>query len=319
MHAKSDRLWAVVLAGGEGSRMASLTRLLYGRDRPKQFAALYDDRTFLQCTMDRIAPLVPPDRTVVVVGDAHESLARQQLDGYEGVQIVLQPGNLGTGPGLLLPLAHVRAQEARARVVVFPADHHVRRPEPFLEAAGHAVTAADKAPSGLALIGATAAGPATDMGWILPGKRTASNPGGALAVERFVEKPGGAEAWALLEEGGLWNTMVVAGRVAALWCLLRRCLPEQTREIERYALRIGHPDARATLEDVYRSMPPADLSRAMLQRIRGLLVVPMADAAWSDCGTPARLLECLQGTAALAKFVARLRRGPHAGASASGG
>jgi len=296
MYDTSERLWAVVLAAGDGSRMAPLTRRLYGWDVPKQFAPLLGERTLLQLTMERIGPLVPPHRTVVVVADAHEPLARPQLRGYEGVQIVLQPHNRGTGPGVLLPLAHVRASDPDARVVIFPSDHHVRRPEIFRDAIIRAVALADEAPSGLALVGATAGGPATDLGWIVPRGRARVTPTGGLTVERFVEKPSEAVARALMAKGGLWNTMVAAARGKALWRLLRSCLPEQTGAIERYGLRIGQPDARAVLADAYRLMPAADLSRAVLQSAPGLAVVPMADAGWSDCGTPERLFECLQGT-----------------------
>jgi mannose-1-phosphate guanylyltransferase len=98
-----DRLWAVVLAAGEGTRLAALTRTLYGTAVPKQFAPLLGERTMLQLTIDRIAPLVPAERTVVVVDQTQESLARAQLEDYPGVLIVLQPGNRGTGPGVLLP------------------------------------------------------------------------------------------------------------------------------------------------------------------------------------------------------------------------
>jgi mannose-1-phosphate guanylyltransferase len=292
----SDRLWAVVLAAGEGTRMASVTRRLYGWDLPKQFATLVGDRTLLQLTMERISPLVLPARTVVVVDDAHEALARDQLGDYPDVQIVLQPSNRGTGPGVLLPLAHVRASDPDAPVVIFPADHHVRRPEVFLDGVLRAVAAAGEAPTGLALVGAKATGPATDLGWIVARRQAWATPTAGLAVERFVEKPPEDQAKALLEEGGLWNTMVIAAaRVKALWRLLCLWLPEQAQAIERYGRRIGHPDARAVLADVYRQMPAADLSKSVLQNASGLAAVPMVDAGWTDCGTPKRLLECLEG------------------------
>lgn len=310
MYQTSDRLWAVVLAAGEGSRLATLTRLLYGRDVPKQFAALLGDRTMLQLTIERIAPLVPHARTVVVVDDTQEALAREQLEAYPGVLVVLQPGNRGTGPGVLLPLAHVRTIDPDARVVILPADHHVQWPAVFLDAVGRAVAVAGQSPDQVVLVGATADDPATDLGWIVPRKATGAAAAAGLPVERFVEKPAAAEARALMEDGGLWNTMVVAAHVDALWRLLRACLPEQTRAIERYAQRIDQPDARTTLTDAYRLMPPADLSRSVLQNALGLSLVPMVDAGWSDCGTPRRLLECLRGTPAYTTLEARLRKAP---------
>ena len=46
--APREHLWAVVLAGGRGRRLASLTRELYGEERPKQFAALIGKQSLLQ-------------------------------------------------------------------------------------------------------------------------------------------------------------------------------------------------------------------------------------------------------------------------------
>ena len=306
-----DRLWALVLAAGHGTRLAALTRRLYGRAVPKQFAPLLGERTMLQLTIERIAPLVPPERIVVVVDQTQESLAREQLQGYPGVLIVLQPGNRGTGPGVLLPLAHVRAIDPDARVVILPADHHVEWPAAFLDAVRRAV-AVTEGPGKIVLVGATASEPASDLGWIVPGKVDGATAVAALPVERFVEKPPVAEARALMADGGLWNTMVVAAHVEALWTLLEACLPEQTRAIERYALRTDQADARKALADAYRLMPPADLSKAVLQKADGLSMVPMVDAGWSDCGTPGRLLDCLRGTPSYTALEARLRKAPAA-------
>src|SRR5438876_8830272 len=83
---KPAKLWAVVLAAGEGSRMAPLTRAIYGHELPKQFAALDGDQSLLQRTMERIRPVTPPERTVVVVSAAHAELAREQLAAYPGVE-----------------------------------------------------------------------------------------------------------------------------------------------------------------------------------------------------------------------------------------
>jgi hypothetical protein len=71
--------WAVVLAAGDGRRLRPVTRMLYGTDLPKQFAALNSDRTLLQQTMDRLRPLVRPEHTMVVVADDRDALAKAQL------------------------------------------------------------------------------------------------------------------------------------------------------------------------------------------------------------------------------------------------
>ena len=146
-------LWAIVLAGGEGTRLSEVTRALEGRCIPKQFASYGTDRTFLQRTMDRVGALAPSGRTVVVVSDRHRELARRQLEQFACVEIVGQPANRGTAPGVLLPLAHVLARDPGARVAIFPSDHDVRQVAPFRDAVMRAVAAAAHTPSGAALGG----------------------------------------------------------------------------------------------------------------------------------------------------------------------
>jgi mannose-1-phosphate guanylyltransferase len=301
----AENLWAIVLAAGRGTRLATVTRALCGRELPKQFVALTSTRTLLQETMDRIAPLVPPSRTVVVSSDTHHDLAVAQLRGYPGVEIVRQPDDRGTGPGVMLPLAHVLARDPRARVAVLPSDHHVQRAGAWLSAIRRSLHAAARTPAGVALLGVPAERPATDLGWILPGDRIDD---GASRILRFVEKPALDSALTLLQAGGLWNTMVVAGSAAALWHLGRRHMPQQTRRLERYLGCLGHPAAAQALAGLYGDMPTADFSRNVLQVSAGLAVVPVVDSGWFDCGTPERLLEWLSATADPPGILARLRR-----------
>jgi hypothetical protein len=58
--------WAIVLAGGEGQRLRSLTRHVCGDDRPKQFVPLLGPRSLLRRTLDRIGLGIPLTRTVLV-------------------------------------------------------------------------------------------------------------------------------------------------------------------------------------------------------------------------------------------------------------
>jgi mannose-1-phosphate guanylyltransferase len=301
-----ENLWAVVLAAGEGSRMATLTRALYGREVPKQFAALDGDRTLLQRTMDRIAPLTPPERTVVVVSDAYEDLARTQLADYPGVEIVTQPLNLGTAVGILLPLAHVLARDPHANVAIYPSDHHIRRAEPFCEAVQRSIRVATLSESGVSLLGAAAERPAVDLGWIVRGNRLGTQTDRAWQVNRFVEKPPEPLAMLLLGTGGLWNTMVVAGQGRALWELARRHLPDQTEAFDAYLREVGGAAVRQARERLYQSLLPADFSREILQVARGLAVVPLIDSGWFDCGTPERLFEWLRATPEMHGLLQRL-------------
>ncbi|HVU50323.1 MAG TPA: sugar phosphate nucleotidyltransferase [Polyangia bacterium] len=301
--------WAIVLAAGEGQRLAGVTRALYGHDVPKQFAALDGDRTMLQQTMARAARVTSPERTVVVVAaGAQADLARAQLAESPRARLVEQPRNVGTLAGLLLPLAHVLHAAPRAPVVVYPADHHVRRLPPFIDAVRDALAAIERAPARAVLVGASADRPATDLGWILRGQALDADER-ARAVECFVEKPAPSSAAQLLACGALWNTLVIAMDGAAFWDAALSAHPALARPFERYRASVGTAREAEVRREVYAELPTLDLSRDFLAKRGGLAVVELADAGWSDCGTPERLFETLAHVGNLERLLGRLGAG----------
>lgn len=299
--------WAVILAGGEGTRLAGLTHALYGYAIPKQYAVLFGEKSLLQVTLDRVATLVPPRRTIVVATRGQELLARDQLVSHPGVELLVQPRGLDTAAGILLPVSRILTRGEHARVIVFPADHYVRDGRPFR----HAVRAAESAwlidPSRLALVGAVPETAETEYGWIVPGRCLSPDESPARTVERFIEKPQMDVAAQLLESGALWNTFISAGPVRTFWELAERHLPEHAHRMRRYMDSIGSPYEDAELDRLYRCLTPAGFSRAVLEPASARLsVVPMAGSGWCDWGSPARVFESLRGSSELEDLVARV-------------
>jgi mannose-1-phosphate guanylyltransferase len=294
--------YVVVLAGGEGQRLAPLTRALYGTDLPKQFAVLAGERSLLQTTLDRASTLTTPARTLVIVTAHHEPIARAQLASYPGVELVVQPRNLDTGPGLLLPLVRILARTRSARVVFLPSDHHVSNPAPIAEALSCA--GQEGFDDRIALLGVTPTGPEVEYGWIVRGARIAETHG--FAVQRFHEKPTHAVAQELWCSGGLWNTFISTGPAHRFWALARRHLPLHTQWLERYAAAIDSLDESAALHAAYQGMSPANFSREVLAHAESLAVVPVTGSGWCDWGSPQRVLASLAGTDSHARLVARI-------------
>jgi mannose-1-phosphate guanylyltransferase len=179
-------------------------------------------------------------------------------------------------------------------VVIFPSDHHIRCEAPFVAAVHRALRAALEAPGRTALVGAAAESAATDLGWIVPDRNVGRKDARAARVVRFVEKPPEAAARCLLAAGALWNTLVIAAEGRGLWELVSRQVPQVAEGFDRYRHAVRGPRAPMVVRKLYRSLPSADISRDVLQRSpHELAVVSLVDAGWSDLGTPARLLRCL--------------------------
>ena len=294
-------LWAVVLAGGAGRRLARLTGGI-----PKQDRAFRDGPTLVEDTARRIAPLSPSDHRVTVVDASHEgyveSLRYRRALGH----VVLQPADRGTLPGVLLGLTPVLASDPDAIVLITPADHGVTHLGPFEQGILSAASFVQSGVRDIVLFGIEPATPAPDYGWITPKTNGACPVGHFARVDRFTEKPEPAEADCLFKSGSVWNTMVLVGRASAVFAECQRQLPD-IAAVFLAARREPEPRRTAFLAGAYRSLPAADFSRDVVAHARGLALFTWPGGmGWSDLGTPERLRAWRAGP--VSQFVRTSRR-----------
>src|SRR5680860_644120 len=185
-----NKLWSIVLAGGEGERVRPLVQRWLGHHRPKQYCTFVGTRSMFQHTLHRAAKLTTPDRMVTVVAHGHGNEPWAQLDGIPGIQVLRQPLNRDTAAGIFLPLAYIRARDPAATVVIYPSDHFVYPEDRFLEVVQFAVQIAERPPWRLVLLGVQPDRLELEYGWIQPGptfdQATSCR---VWAVQAFLEKP----------------------------------------------------------------------------------------------------------------------------------
>lgn len=297
-------VWSVVLAAGEGSRLRELTRGEYGTDRPKQYCALVGERTLLRSTLDRMERVVPRQRIVVVVAEAHRPFWESELADWPADNVVVQPENRGTAAGLLLPLLRIAGRDAEARVIVTPSDHYVASERVLLDSIGEALSALERPLDRIVLLGVEPdAGESPDApsgyGWIVP-RRDAI--GSVRPVERFVEKPGAQEAARLALAGAVWNSFVLAARLESFLALYVRRAPELLTEMVDVVLsRRGLADRAGALRALYARLPSLDFSAGLAAGAEdALATLRVAPCGWTDLGTPERLAACRAARRSLA-------------------
>ena len=277
---RRERLWALVLAGGEGRRLQSLTRKIAGAPIPKQYCRIMGDRSLLEATLARIAPLVPGERTLVLVNRSHLELALPQLLDIPPDNVIVQPGNRDTGPGIVFGLLDLTARRPRAPVVVFPSDHYVGDGSAFREHVERATVLVDRFPTKIALLGIRPTRPEPAFGYIEPGpplvaRGLESHP--AYHVAAFHEKPSIELAKHLQRRGALWNSFVMVFHPSRLLALVRQRRSADVEQL-RGVIRSGAG---------YEGVPSWNFSADFLTQIsRHLVVVPVDGVSWSDWGTP---------------------------------
>src|SRR5580692_7856690 len=165
----NHQVWAVVLAGGDGTRLQSLTRLIAGEDRPKQFCRLHGGRTLLAQTRSRLAPAISPERTLFTVVKAHERFYTDELADVKPSRVVVQPSNVGTTAAIINSLLRITSLAGTPIVGFFPTDHHYSKEMRFVASLRLALKVATDRPDTVILLGASAEHPEVEYGWIEPG------------------------------------------------------------------------------------------------------------------------------------------------------
>ena len=281
----TGNLWSVVLAAGAGRRLSGITGGV-----PKQFWGPDDGPSLLECTLDRLAPICPPERTVIVVGDEHHDHVRRSPKYRSRGRILFQPDNRGTAAGLLFGLVPVIAADPDAVVVVTPSDHGVMDQHIFRRGIIEAIPHAQHS-HGVVLFGVEPSAARDDYGWIT----VAPEDDGIRSVSSFVEKPDFESASQLFASGAVWNTMVLVARAQALIDLCRSQRPRLTAVFEQ-ALTLPRVTRHTFLLETYPAIETVDLSRDVLTNARGLWAYCWPSSmGWSDLGTPERLCRWVNG------------------------
>ena len=162
--------WAVVLAGGDGTRLQSLTLKISGDLRPKQFCRIFGGKTLLTQTWQRLRPLFRGDHTMSVLTRAHERFYREEPPPAENSHILVQPENRGTGVAIAAAILRILRSDIDAKVTFFPCDHYYADDDAFALTIRSAMGFADEHPTSLILLGAQADYPEVEYGWIEPGQ-----------------------------------------------------------------------------------------------------------------------------------------------------
>lgn len=284
--------WAVILAGGDGVRLRALTRDIAGDDRPKQFCPLVGEDTLLTQTRRRAALVVPAHRTLVVVNRAHERFYTPLLADLRTPALVAQPENRGTAPAILYALLVLAGRQAGADTVgFFPSDHYLSDDVAFMRQVEHAFDGCARRPDLVTLLGIAPDRAEPSYGWIEPGEPVVGAGSGLLEVRRFWEKPAAAEAECFREQGWLWNSFVMVGRVSTMLALLRLAVPDLYRSFAEITPALDMVGELPVLERLYCGLPSVDFSRQVLTvRPDRLAVLPVGGVHWNDLGDPERVL-----------------------------
>ena len=288
-----DREWAVILAGGDGTRLKSLTRHIAGDERPKQFCSVLGQRTLLQETQLRSGLELARERTLYVVNRAHENYYAPILGDEAADNLVVQPGNRGTAPAILYSLLRIAARDPKALVALFPSDHYISDNQKFMAHVRAALDSARQRRDLVVLLGLEPESPEVEYGWIEPAQPIGGQ-GKLLGVRRFWEKPHKMLAQVLQLRGCLWNSFVMVASVQALLEIIESAVPKLYRSFAGLIPRLGTAAEVKAIDQLYARLQEVNFSHQVLAvKSERLAVLKVTGVRWNDLGEPKRVMASL--------------------------
>jgi mannose-1-phosphate guanylyltransferase len=271
--------YGLILAGGRGTRFWPRSR----KRSAKQVLNVVGDRSLIQATVDRLSPVIPPERLWVLTNDHLRDIIIEQLPDVPPEQILAEPAQRNTAPAIGLAAHILHSLDPDAVMGVFPADHVVGKAGAFRAV----VKSAFKGAAGgrLMVVGIQPRWPETGYGYVEFPKGTAAGARTPVSVRRFHEKPELPKAKRYVAAGHYyWNSGMFFWRAGVLLDELRRHLPRTATVL---AALPGFADSQfgARMKKAFPLCDNISIDYAVLEKADKVAGIPAGDFGWNDVGS----------------------------------
>jgi len=271
--------YGLILAGGRGTRFWPRSR----KRSAKQVLNVVGDRSLIQATVDRLAPVIAPERLWVLTNEYLRDIIIKQLPEIPRRQVLAEPMQRNTAPAIGLAAHILHSLDPEAIMGVFPSDHVVSKPAVYRSVLKAALKGA--AAGKLMVVGIQPRWPETGYGYIEFPYGTQAGGGEPAPVSRFHEKPALEKAQQYVAAGNFfWNSGMFFWHTGVLLEELRRHLPK-TATLLASLPRFGGRAFAAKLQEVFPLCDNISIDFAVMEKADNVSGIPAGDFGWNDVGS----------------------------------
>jgi len=273
--------WAVIMAGGAGTRFWPASRL----ERPKQLLSFGGSESLLEATVSRIAKAIPHQRIIILTQEKQVKAIKKILPKIPQKNYVIEPVGRNTAPAIGLAAHIINKRDPKAVMACFPSDHIINKPAQFVKALKVAFAEARKGEKHLTF-GIVAKSPETGFGYIERAKLDKKTKGFSVyKVKRFTEKPSLARAKQFVKtKKYYWNSGMFVWKADWLIDSFATLQPKMNNQLKKITEHYGKAAWKKTLSNSYPKINSISIDYAIMERAKNVCVIPI-DCGWSDLGS----------------------------------
>jgi mannose-1-phosphate guanylyltransferase len=271
--------YGLILAGGRGTRFWPRSR----RRHAKQVLSIVGERSLIQSTVDRLAPLIPAERLWVLTNEHLREEIVRQLPAIPRRQILAEPAQRNTAPAIGLAARILHSMDRNAVMGVFPSDHVIAKPRRYLQIARAAFQTAGKGK--MVVLGIAPRWAETGYGYIEFPRGMRSGSLDPARVLKFREKPDARTAAKYVAAKRFyWNAGMFFWRAEVLLDALRRYLPK-TATLLASLPQFSDRRFAAALGNTFPLCENISIDYAVLERAENVVGLACDDIGWNDVGS----------------------------------
>ncbi len=281
-----DNYYAVIMAGGGGTRLWPLSR----KDRPKQFLKIIDDRSMFQIAIDRLTDIFNIDHIYVVTVASQVEGLHQEYPSLPRENFIIEPLPRGTASVVGLAAAYLKEKDPEAVMAVLTADHIIENVELFHQLLTDGYNYALK--NHLVTLGIEPTYAATGYGYIHAGESLPAGQG--MQVKQFVEKPDQDTAKKYLESGEyFWNSGMFIWHTNVIMQEFKKQMPALNKKLVDISGHLQQGDADTFIPKIWQTIQPQTIDYGIMEHAQDVVVLPAKGLGWSDVGSWDSLFEIL--------------------------